>query len=56
MTDALETSRHQDWPMPSCLFYDMVLGLLGITLTLTAASDFSGHKKVCGSMRDALDL
>jgi len=39
----------------SVKFYDITLGLLGLALTLTAASEFSFHKKVKNPASGALD-
>ena len=35
--------------------FDVVLGLLGLTATLTAASDFSSHRKIRNPASGALD-
>jgi hypothetical protein len=37
------------------LLFDIVLGLLGLTATLTAASDFSSHRKIRNPASGALD-
>jgi hypothetical protein len=37
------------------LLYDVVLGLLGLTATLTAASDFASHRRIRNPASGALD-